>query len=72
MASKKAAVFATKFQKNLPRKGKSVGKSEHKLYEPEFTIAEEKLPKYNNHRQDGDVQGLSAFNLGVNGKKQPF
>ena len=66
MASKKAAVFAAKFQKNLPRKGKSFGNNEHKLYEPEFANAEEKLTKYSNHRQDGNVQGFSAFNLGVN------
>ena len=49
MASKKAAVFAAKFQKNLPRKGKYFGNSEHKVYEPEFTNAEENLPKYNNN-----------------------
>ena len=66
MASKKAAVFAAKFEKNLPRNGKSFDNNEHKLYEPEFTNAEEKLQKYNNNRQDGDVLGLSAFNLGVN------
>ena len=45
---------------------KYVVKSDHKLYEPEFTNAEEKLQKYNNNRPDGDVQGLTAFNLGVN------
>ena len=68
MASKEVAVFAAKFQKNLPRKGKSLGDSAHKLYEPNFTDAEDKLPKYNNHRQDADVQRFSAFNLGVNAK----
>ena len=48
MASKKTAVFA-KFQTNLPRNRKSFGNSEYKIYEPEFTNAEENLPKYNNN-----------------------
>ena len=49
MASKKTAVFAAKFQTNLPRNGKSLGNSEYKLYKPEFTNAKENLPKYNNN-----------------------
>ena len=67
MASKRAAVFATKFEDNQPRKGKSLHTREYiEMYMPVFSDQGEELPEYNKHGTDGDIQYLSAFDLGVN------
>ena len=70
MASKRAAVFATKFEDNQPRKGKSLHTRDYsEMYMPVFSDqghGREELPEYSKQGTGGDIQYLSAFNLGVN------
>ena len=58
---------ASKFEKNLVRKGKSLEDHKHTaIYTPHFNEAEEPLATYDKLQQAGEVEELSAFNLGVN------
>ena len=69
MASKRAAAFATKFEHKRQRTEKSLHiNDQSELYLPVFSSEEdEELPEYKKHESDnGDIEYLSAFNLGVN------